>query len=86
EENIMSQETDETLNIPKDLSFDLSVELDRITMTLEELSRIKPGDYLPLHQDEMATARLLMNGRPIASGHLILMGENVLFSVDKVSQ
>lgn len=56
----------------KDVTMDVSVVIGRTTITVSELLRLKPGQVLELDRAAGAPADVLVNGRQIASGEIVV--------------
>ena len=61
----------------QDLPLSVVVQLTELTMTMGELAALQPGNMLDLDIRPENGVSLVVNGRVIAQGELILIGENV---------
>jgi type III secretion system YscQ/HrcQ family protein len=76
----MSQATDSP-NVPApgpvatgiDVPVTLTVELGRVSLTLNQLTDLKPGDVVELSRHSRSPVELTSNGRVVARGELILI-------------
>ena len=67
----MEEEEGSIKNVP----LNVTVELAKIRMTLNELMHLSPGNMLelPIHPDQGVS--LTINGKKVASGELVHLGE-----------
>jgi flagellar motor switch protein FliN/FliY len=59
----------------KELPIRLSVELTRLKMSLEKVIALSPGNFVELPLSSQQTVTLLANGKAVARGELVLLGE-----------
>ncbi|MFQ6547740.1 type III secretion system cytoplasmic ring protein SctQ [Aestuariibius sp. 2305UL40-4] len=59
-----------------ELTLDVRIELARLTLSLDALSEVGPGHVIPL-DNPIARVRVLVAGRPIATGELVQVGERL---------
>lgn len=61
----------------QDIPLPVAVQLTELTMTMGELAALQPGNMLDLDIRPENGVSLVVNGRVIAQGELVLIGENV---------
>jgi flagellar motor switch protein FliN/FliY len=64
------------LNLLRDVEMTLSVEVGRARMTVRELLELAPGSVVELDRAAGAPADLLVNGRVIARGEVVVVDED----------
>ena len=64
------------LNLLRDVEMTLSVEVGRARMTVRELLELTPGSVVELDRAAGAPADLLVNGRVIARGEVVVVDED----------
>lgn len=55
----------------------LTVEVARLTLPLEKVMHLKPGNLLDLNIGPAPTVHLTVGGRPVARGELVKIGDSV---------
>jgi len=58
---------------PLDVPVTLTVELGRVTLTLNRLADLRPGDLVELGRHSREPVELTSNGRLVARGELVLI-------------
>lgn len=66
------------LDLILDLDVDVMVRLGEAVLPLEEVRRLAPGSILTLDRDSEAPVDLLVNGRVVAKGELVVVGADSL--------
>ena len=66
------------LDLILDLDVDVMVRLGEAVLPLEEVRRLGPGSILTLDRDSEAPVDLLVNGRVVAKGELVVVGADSL--------
>jgi flagellar motor switch protein FliN len=85
-----SQETKENLFSKKDLAVcghiktSAEVVLAQVEITLEELFALKKGSVVETRQSVDSAITLVLNGKPIAMGKLVVSGDHFGFEVTEV--
>jgi len=64
------------LDLLHDVEMEVTAELGRTRMTVRELLSLTPGTIVELDRAAGSPADLLVNGRPIASGEVVIIDEN----------
>jgi type III secretion system YscQ/HrcQ family protein len=77
EEEKIAPDTSEKSTSIEDLPIKISVELDKISMTLEKLTSLQPGNILHLSSTLDAPVKLTVSGQRIALAELIMVGETL---------
>lgn len=72
---ILSEKPSEPIFSTKDIPFLITVEVDRIKMSLEKLLQLQPGNVLELITKPEQGVTLTVNGKKIATGELIKLGD-----------
>lgn len=60
-----------------DLNFDVAFEMDRKTMTYDQISTLKPGSVVALTCSKQAPVSIKVNGKLVGSGRLVDLGDNI---------
>lgn len=85
-----NQETKEHLFSKKDLAIcghvktSAEVVLAQVEITLEDLLALKRGSLLETNQSIDSAVALVLNGKPIAMGKLVISGDHFGFEVTEV--
>ncbi len=66
------------LDLILDLDVDVMVRLGEAVLPLEEVRKLAPGSILTLDRDSEAPVDLLVNGRVVAKGELVVVGADSL--------
>ena len=86
---VLSEKSQEPVFSTKEIPFVITVEVDRIKMNLEKLLQLQPGNVLELVARPEQGVCLTVNGKKIAKGELIklgdLLGVKILEVGDKIS-
>ncbi|KPK33647.1 MAG: hypothetical protein AMS24_00245 [Chlamydiae bacterium SM23_39] len=69
----------------KETPINLTVELGKISMTLEKLTNLQPGNMLNLSTTLDAPCNLTVNGKKIGEGELVYLGELLGIRILKIS-
>lgn len=69
---------------PKDIPITVAVEVARFEMTVEKLMQLQPGNLLSLNIHPEDGVDLIVNGRRVGRGELLLMGESLGVRVTEV--
>lgn len=72
------------LSVLGHVSVRLEVVVGHASASVEELFALKSGDMLALDAELDAPVALRLNGKTIARGHLIAMGDNFGFQVTEI--
>jgi flagellar motor switch protein FliN/FliY len=64
------------LDMLLDLPLDVSVELGRTRMSIQELLALAPGSVIELDKSAGDPVELYINDRPIAKGEVVIIDEN----------
>jgi flagellar motor switch protein FliN/FliY len=65
-----------TLDLLLDVQLELSVELGRATMPVRDVLHLGPGSVVELNKLGGEPVDILVNGRPIARGEVVVVDEN----------
>ena len=65
-----------TLELMRDVQLDLTIELGRTHMHLEEVLKLKQGSVVPLDKLAGDPADIYVNGRLIARGEVLVLNDN----------
>jgi flagellar motor switch protein FliN/FliY len=91
QKNTEDAETEDTQQAPikkttslKDLPLNIAVEIGRFEMTIEKLLQMQPGNVLDLHIRPEDGVDLIANGRRLARGELMLLGESLGVRVTEI--
>lgn len=68
-----------------DVSVTVTAELGRTTMTIGETLDLRPGSLVPLHRITGEPIDLLVNGRPIARGEVVVVDDEFGIRVTEVA-
>ncbi len=60
-----------------DLNFDVAFEIDRRSLTYDEVSTLKPGSVLTLSCSKQSPVSIKVNGKIVGSGRLVDLGDNI---------
>ena len=71
---------------PKKVPLSLSIEVGRMKMSLDKLLKLKPGNVVDLSVQPELGVSLVANGRPIARGHLIQVGDVVGVKITEIGE
>lgn|GEM_PF-380135 len=71
------EEKESPLNLPKEIPITLTVEVARVQMPLGKLSQLQPGNVLDLSVAPALSVHLTSNGKRVAKGELIKLGETL---------
>ena len=52
---------------------DISVDLDRVTMTLDQILRLEPGSVVKMNRSAGENIDLNVGGAPVASGEIVII-------------
>lgn len=66
------------LDLILDLEVDVMVRLGESVLPLREVRQLKPGSVLTLDRDSEAPVDLVVNGRVVARGELVVVGSDSL--------
>ena len=56
-----------------DVPMDISVDLDRVTMTLDQILRLEPGSVVKMNRSAGENIDLNVGGAPVASGEIVII-------------
>jgi len=70
-----------TLELMRDVQLDLTIELGRTYMHLEEVLQLKRGAVVPLDKLAGDPADILVNGRLVARGEVLVLNDNLCVRV-----
>ncbi|MCA9231928.1 MAG: flagellar motor switch protein FliN [Planctomycetales bacterium] len=65
-----------TLELMRDVQLDMTIELGRTHMHLEDVLRLKQGSVVPLDKLAGDPADILVNGRLVARGEVLVLNDN----------
>jgi flagellar motor switch protein FliN/FliY len=68
-----------------DVSVTVTAELGRSTMTIGHTLELRPGSIVPLHRMTGEPIDLLVNGRPIARGEVVVVDDEFGIRVTEVA-
>jgi flagellar motor switch protein FliN/FliY len=68
-----------------DVSVSVTAELGRTTMTIGDTLELRPGSIVPLHRMTGEPIDLLVNGRPIARGEVVVVDDQFGIRVTEVA-
>lgn len=74
----------EDLISPKKVPLSLSIEVGKMNMSLDKLLKLKPGNVIDLAVQPELGVSLVANGRPVARGHLIQVGDVVGVKITEI--
>jgi flagellar motor switch protein FliN/FliY len=74
------------LHLLRDVEMTLSVEIGRARMTVRELLQLSPGSVVELDRAAGAPADLLVNGRLIARGEVVVVDEDFGLRITELVQ
>ncbi|SFS80670.1 type III secretion system apparatus protein YscQ/HrcQ [Succinivibrio dextrinosolvens] len=60
-----------------DLNFDVAFEVDRRSLTYDEVSTLKPGSVLTLSCSKQSPVSIKVNGKIVGSGRLVDLGDSI---------
>jgi flagellar motor switch protein FliN/FliY len=72
------------LDLLQDVVMELSAELGRTTMTVRELLNLQPGAVVELDRLAGSPADLLVNGRLIARGEVVVVDEDYALKITEL--
>lgn len=81
-----NQEATEKLLSSKEIPLNLVAEIARVKISLEKLMQLKPGNILPFSVGPEHGIELTLNGRPVARGELIKLGELLGVKILKIGE
>jgi len=67
-----------------DVSVELTVEVGRTRLPIEEILRLKPGSVVRLTREANEPVELRINGKLIAHGEVVIVGENYAVRVVQI--
>jgi len=70
-----------TLELMRDVQLDMTIELGRTHMKLEELLKLKQGAVVPLDKLAGDPADIIVNGRLVARGEVLVLNDNFCIRV-----
>ena len=70
-----------TLELMRDVQLDMTIELGRTHMQLEELLKLKQGAVVPLDKLAGDPADIFVNGRLVARGEVLVLNDNFCIRV-----
>jgi len=70
-----------TLELMRDVQLDMTIELGRTHMQLEELLKLKQGAVVPLDKLAGDPADIYVNGRLVARGEVLVLNDNFCIRV-----
>lgn len=95
EDYTMSEEDDETPSSELDeegllpsgkVPLQITVEVGRVKMPLEQITKLKPGNVLELGMSRAADVSLVVGGKKIAKGELVTLGEAIGVKILKIGE
>ncbi len=60
-----------------DLNFEVAFEVDRRTLTYDEVTTLKPGSVVTLSCSKQSPVSIKVNGKVVGSGRLVDLGDNI---------
>lgn len=79
-------EQDVPLASPKEIPFKITVELARIEMPFDSFSQIEPGNLIELHKNIKEEVHLSVNGKIVAKGELVKIGDLLGVRIQEVGR
>ena len=70
-----------TLELMRDVQLDMTIELGRTHMQLEDLLKLKQGAVVPLDKLAGDPADIFVNGRLVARGEVLVLNDNFCIRV-----
>lgn len=70
-------EKEEKIISPEEIPLKIVVEVGRVQMSVQQLMELQPGNMLDLHLHPEDGVDLVVNGRRVAKGELLLVGESL---------
>lgn len=78
------KEEKEPLSHPQFIPLTLSVELAKLSISLEKLLELQPGNVLNTSVSVESGVKLCLNGRPIAKGELMTLGDAIGVKITEI--
>ena len=82
----MGQNRSEEMISPKKVPIHLSVEVAHLKMNLDKLLKLKPGNTLELNVKPEQGVSLVANGKCMAKGNLVQIGDVIGVKITKIGQ
>ena len=82
----MGQTHSEEMISPKKVPIHLSVEVAHLKMNLDKLLKLKPGNTLELNVKPEQGVSLVANGKCMAKGNLVQIGDVIGVKITKIGQ
>lgn len=79
-----SQREEPALFHPSVIPLTLSVEITRLSISLEKLLELQPGNILSTHVSPESGVKLCLAGRPIAKGELMNLGDAIGVKITEI--
>ncbi|MFB9376555.1 flagellar motor switch protein FliN [Kineococcus gynurae] len=73
-----------TMDLLRDVQMDVTVELGRTTLTVQELLSLTPGSIVELDRAAGSPADILVNGQLIARGEVVVVDEDYAIRVTEI--
>lgn len=77
---------DNNLSLVQGVKVKLEVVVGEAEITIGDLFNLKDGSTLKLEQDTAALVDIRLDGRTIARGHLMAVGDNLGIRIEEISQ
>lgn len=77
-------EVDSRLGRISNVAMDLTVELGRVRMSVREVLALEPGAVVELDRSVGAPADVLLNGRPIARGEVVVVDQDYAVRITRI--
>lgn len=77
-------EVDARLGRISNVAMDLTVELGRVRMSVREVLSLEPGAVIELDRSVGAPADVLLNGRPIARGEVVVVDQDYAVRITRI--
>ncbi len=72
------------MNALQDVELDLSIELGRAELLIEEVLQLREGSVVPLDKLACDPVDILVNGRLIARGEVLVLNDNFCVRVAEI--
>ena len=79
------KEEEEPLFHPSFIPLTLSVEVAKLSISLEKLLELQPGNILPTSVSPESGVKLCLNGRPVARGELMNLGDAIGVKITEIT-
>ncbi|MCI5052823.1 MAG: type III secretion system cytoplasmic ring protein SctQ [Simkaniaceae bacterium] len=85
EEPIAEASAPEVVVNPSEVPLNITVEVGRLQMTLDELMQLKPGNTLPLNIRPEDGVQLKLNGKTVGKGELYQLGDAIGVKISELA-